>query len=131
MNPKTNLQHIIFCPKYRRDVFKDDQINRSAERFIRHICHIKNIHLRAIAIQDDHVHILVSLHPTMSVANAAQLIKWYSSCHLRLKYKYLRTYPKKDAFWQRNYFAKSVGGGENTTQTYIENQMQRIAPRGD
>jgi putative transposase len=66
----------------------------------------------------DHVHILISLPSTLSVAKAVQLLKGNSS-------KWIRdTFPKLRSFaWQEGYGAFSIGiSGVDATVSYIGNQ---------
>ena len=121
MNKKINLQHMTFSPKYRRPVFKDRATYRlKCEGFIRHICGLKNIGIEEIFIGDDHIHLFLTIPHTMSIAKAAYHIKWFSSCWMRKTFPELQAYPKKDAFWQRNYFVRSVGGEAAAVRKYIE-----------
>jgi len=124
MNTKTNLQHIVFSPKYRRPILTH-QVADETEKRIREICAKKGITLHEMALQADHVHIFAQIPHTMPVCKAVQLIKWYSSCHVR------RVHPEVKArspkyFWQKNYWCRSVGGDKRRVKTYIKNQMERI-----
>jgi REP element-mobilizing transposase RayT len=78
--------------------------------------------IRAIKIGGvaDHVHLLVSLPSTLSVAKAVQLMKGNSSKWIH------ETFPQLRGFaWQEGYGAFSVGvSGQNATITYIENQAE-------
>jgi REP element-mobilizing transposase RayT len=114
---------MTFSPKYRRAVFGlpgGDAYKRECDRLIRHICRLKSIELIDLFIGHDHVHIFFNTPRTMSQAQAAHLIKWFSSIWLRKKFPELQTYPKKTAFWQRNYFCRSVGGEAARVRDYIE-----------
>lgn len=125
MKTKINLQHMTFSPKYRRPVFKDNDIyKRTCEGFMRHICGLKGIKVIEVFIGDDHIHLFIQVPHTMSIAKAAYHIKWFSSCWMRKTFAELRSYPKKDAFWQRNYFVRSVGGEAASVRKYIERHRQ-------
>ena len=73
----------------------------------------------------DHVHILLSLPATLSVAKAMQLLKGNSSKWIR------ETFPKMRPFtWQEGYGAFSVGiSGVDATVTYINNQTEHHRKR--
>jgi REP-associated tyrosine transposase len=74
----------------------------------------------AIGGASDHVHVLLSLPATVSVAKAVQLLKSNSSKWLR------ETFPKMRSFaWQEGYGAFSIGvSGVDTTVAYIRNQAE-------
>ena len=73
----------------------------------------------------DHVHVLLSLPPTVSVAKAMQLLKGNSSKWIR------EIFPKIRAFaWQEGYGAFSIGvSGVDTTVAYIRNQAEHHRTR--
>ena len=78
---------------------------------------IKTLAIGGVA---DHVHILLSLPATLSIAKATQLLKGNSS-------KWIRdTFPKMRSFaWQEGYGAFSVGiSGVDATVNYIRNQTE-------
>ena len=73
----------------------------------------------------DHVHMLLSLPATLSVAKAMQLLKGNSSKWIR------ETFPKMHLFaWQEGYGAFSVGvSGVDRTVSYIRNQVEHHRTR--
>jgi REP element-mobilizing transposase RayT len=78
--------------------------------------------MRALAVggTDDHVHALVSLPATMSIAKAAQLLKGGSS-------KWIHdTFPNMNEFhWQEGYGAFSIGvSAIDRTVAYINGQEE-------
>ena len=79
----------------------------------------------AIGGASDHVHILLSLPATSSVAKAMQLLKGNSSKWLR------ETFPKMNSFaWQEGYGAFSVSiSGVDATVAYIRNQAEHHRTR--
>lgn len=87
----------------------------------------KQNHMKTLAIGGaaDHVHVLLSLPATISVAKAMQLLKGNSSRWIR------ETFPKMRSFaWQEGYGAFSVGvSGVDATVTYIRNQGEHHRTR--
>ena len=78
--------------------------------------------MKALAIggASDHVHMLISLPGTLSVAKGVQLLKGNSSKWIH------ETFPKLRSFeWQEGYGAFSIGiSGSEATVAYIRNQTQ-------
>jgi len=87
----------------------------------------KQNQMKALAIGGavDHVHILLSLPATLSVAKAVQLLKGNSSKWIR------ETFPEMHSFaWQEGYGAFSVGiSGVDATVIYINNQTEHHRKR--
>jgi putative transposase len=79
----------------------------------------------AIGGASDHVHVLLSLPATLSIAKAMQLLKGNSSKWLR------ETFPKMNSFaWQEGYGAFSVSiSGVDSTVAYIRNQAEHHRTR--
>ena len=79
----------------------------------------------AIGGASDHVHVLVSLPATLSIAKAMQLLKGNSSKWLR------ETFPKMHFFaWQEGYAAFSISvSGVDATVAYIRNQTEHHRTR--
>lgn len=123
MYPNRVLLHIILTPKWRKPVFESLSLAASAEQHIRHIADFHHIQIEALAIQPDHVHLMLYLPRTLALAYAMQQIKWFSSIHLRKQYPTLK---QSKALWGTHYFAKSVGGGEAAQRHYVENQMRKL-----
>lgn len=66
--------HIIFSAKGREPVFKGDQ-REELYRYIGGILRNRHCHLYRVGGVEDHVHILTSLHPTVSLADLVKDIK--------------------------------------------------------
>ena len=72
----------------------------------------------------DHIHMLVSIPPYLSVSQFVGYLKSKSALmifdrHANLKYKYGRR-----NFWSRGYFVDTVGKNEKVIREYIRNQLQ-------
>ena len=87
----------------------------------------KQNQMKALAIggASDHVHVLLSLPATLSIAKAMQLLKGNSSKWLR------EAFPKMHSFaWQEGYGAFSVSiSGVDATVAYIRNQAEHHRTR--
>ena len=79
----------------------------------------------AIGGASDHVHVLLSLRATLSIAKGMQLLKGNSSKWLR------ETFPKMHSFaWQEGYGAVSIGvSGVDATGADIRNQAEHHRTR--
>jgi putative transposase len=117
-----NLQHYIFTPKYRRPAFGQAAVAAECEKRLREIAANKGIVLHAVAVMPDHVHVFAELPRTASVAYGAQVLKWYTSNHLRRMFPELKKI-HPGSLWGHRYFYRSVGGDRRTVQQYIEKQI--------
>lgn len=120
---KSILIHFIFTPKYRRPIFSWGFLRAAAEDHMRYIARLKHIEIAELAIQPDHVHLMAYLPATLTIAEAAGVLKWYSS--LKLRQDYPGTVNARH-LWGKDYWCVSVGGGESQQREYIRQQMAAI-----
>lgn len=72
----------------------------------------------------DHIHLLVSIPPYMSIAQFVGTLKSKSALmifdrHANLKYKY-----RGRNFWCRGYYVDTVGKNAKMIEEYIQNQLE-------
>ena len=110
------LIHYIFSTKNRERIITE-KFQERLHPYLGGIARENNMRALAIGGVEDHVHLLVSLPPTLAVAKAIQLIKGGSS-------KWVHdTFPNLNKFkWQEGYgaFSVSVSKVENTIAYILE-----------
>ena len=115
--------HIVFAPKYRRQAIYGE-IKRDIGRILRQLCENKGVEILEAELCKDHVHMLVSIPPSLSVSQFVGYLKGKSSLmifdrHANLKYKYGNRH-----FWCRGYYVDTVGKNTAKIAEYIRNQLQ-------
>ena len=115
--------HIVFAPKYRRQVIYG-RIKRDVGSIIRTLCERKGVEIIEANACKDHIHLLVSIPPKLSVSSFVGYLKGKSSLmiferHANLKYKY-----GNRKFWCRGYFVDTVGRNKKVLEEYIRNQIK-------
>lgn len=115
--------HIVFAPKYRRkEIYgkiKSGYRTNTAE-----LCEQKQVEIIEANACSDHIHMLVCIPPSLSVAQFMGYLKGKSSLmifdrHANLKYKYGNRH-----FWCRGYYVDTVGRNKKAIEEYIRNQLQ-------
>lgn len=123
-NSKYRCQyHIVFSPKYRRKVIYGE-LRKEIGEIIRKLCNEKKVELIEAEACPDHIHMLVSIPPYLSVAQFMGYLKSKSALmifdrHANLKYKYGRR-----NFLSRGYFVDTVGKNEKVIKEYIRDQLE-------
>ena len=115
---KTRLiHHIVFATKHRKPAINKENKRKLYAYIYGIITNHKCFLLRINGIED-HVHILVDLHPTVAVANLVKEIKQYSSHWIKSN----NDFPDFDG-WNEGYYAITLGP-ENieACRQYIINQ---------
>ena len=93
-----------FTPKYRKDLLTDE-VKNTIQWAINDQASQMNIEIIALSTRPDHLYLVTRLPPEISVAKAAQMLKWRSSYVARRRHHELR---QIRAFWGKHYFASSI-----------------------
>ena len=115
--------HIVFAPKYRRKEIYG-QIKRDIGEIIRKLCNQKDVVIIEAEACPDHIHMLVSIPPHISIAQFMGYLKGKSTQmifdrHANLKYKY-----GSRSFWCRGYYVDTVGRNKKAIAEYIKSQLE-------
>lgn len=115
--------HIVFVPKFRRKVIYG-ALKADIGQILRKLCEEKKVGIIEAEACADHIHMLVSLPPHLSVAQFMGYLKGKSSLmifdrHANLKYKYGSRH-----FWCRGYYVDTVGRNKRVIAEYIQNQLE-------
>ena len=94
--------HLVFVPKYRKRVLQGEVATR-LETLLRQACVVNRWNLEEIAIQPDHVHLLVQVQPKYSVSSVVNVLKGGTSRVLRLDFPDLEEHLWGDSFWADGY----------------------------
>lgn len=113
--------HIVFIPKYRRKIIYN-QYRESHREILKRLCQYKGVEILEGHLMPDHVHLLVSIPPRISVSSFMGYLKGKSAFmmfdkHANLKYKFGNRH-----FWAEGYYMSTVGLNEQTIRKYIQDQ---------
>ena len=115
--------HIVFAPKFRRkEVY--GKIKVDIGKILRKLCEQKGVEIIQAQACVDHIHMLVSIPPSLSVSQFVGYLKGKRSLmifdrHANLKYKYGNRH-----FWCRGYYVDTVRRNKKVIENYIKNQLQ-------
>ncbi len=111
--------HIIWCPKYRFKILKG-ALQRSVEEILQQLCDWKKLEVLEMSIQEDHVHMVLSIPPKFSVSEVVGFLKGKCAIkifdkHLELKKRYWGRH-----FWAKGYCVSTVGLDEVKVRKYVK-----------
>ena len=115
--------HIVFAPKYRRKVFFN-QKRLEIGAILRSLCEWKEVEIIEAEVCPDHVHMLVSIPPKLSVSGFMGHLKGKSSILIYQKYANMKFKYRNREFWCRGYYVDTVGKDKKAIQQYIANQLK-------
>lgn len=113
------LFHCVFSTKERRKLITHD-LQERLWSYMGGIARENKMRALSIGGVEDHVHLLLSIPSTLSIASSMQLIKGGSSKWVH------EVFPECSEFeWQAGYGALSIGISQvSDTKIYIENQRE-------
>lgn len=116
--------HLVISTKYRRKIFTTGMAGYLKLKIREVQRHHPEIVIHEVNTDQDHAHILVSIAPKLSVAQAVSLIKANTARDMRAKFPFLnRVYWGFDGIWSTGYFISTVGVNEATIKRcYIQQQ---------
>ena len=114
--------HIVWVPKYRLRIMKGE-IKDLIENDIKMLCEWKSCEVQELNVQEDHVHLLVSIPPKVSISKLMGTLKGKVAIKLFKSYPNLKKKPYwGNHFWARGYFVNTVGLDEDMIKKYVKYQ---------
>ena len=116
--------HIVWVPKYRFRILTGE-IKKLIEEDIRMLCEWKRCEIHEMSIQVDHIHLVISIPPKVSISEMMGILKG------KLAIKLFKSYPKMkekpywgNHFWARGYFVSTIGLDEEMIKRYVKHQQE-------
>jgi putative transposase len=92
---------------------------------IKLLCEWKKCEVQEMSVQSDHIHIVMTIPPKVSVSQMMGILKG------KLAIKLFKSYPKMkekpywgNHFWARGYFVSTVGIDEDVIKRYVKHQEE-------
>ncbi|MCC6027633.1 MAG: IS200/IS605 family transposase [Archaeoglobus sp.] len=111
--------HLVWCPKRRKPVLVG-KVKERLEQIIYQVADELGIKVLELAINPDHVNLIISAYPTIPVHKIVRRIKGRSSNILRKEFPELLKLP---SLWTHSYYVSTVGAvSKEAVEKYIEAQ---------
>ena len=122
--------HLVFVTKYRRRAITD-RVREHLKSTCTGVCLKMGANLREFDGEEDHVHLLVSYPPKLSISRLVNSLKLVSARLLRKRnFPEVRQKLWGAHFWTPSYFAGSCGGANlMTVKRYIQSQRTQTSNR--
>jgi len=116
------VYHLVWTPK-RRKAILIGALATDCDRLIREKCAARGWEVLELSVRPDHLHLFVSVFPTVAPSEVVKECKGVTSRELRRKYPELLRLP---SMWTRSYFAATAGNvSQETIAKYIADQRGR------
>jgi len=114
--------HLVWTPKYRGKILKQDYTKQELARIIKLICQWKGYEMMELSIQADHLHLCIIIPPKHSLSYAISIIKGKTSSWIKKKNRKIKGLCDKGSLWARGYFVSTIGIDEIIIRRYIKYQ---------
>ena len=112
--------HVVFCPKYRRNILVDG-IDVRFKEIAQTVADELHFEILEMEVMPDHVHMLLEVDPHFGIHKAIKRIKGRTSHDLRAEFPSINK--RIPTLWTNSYFVSTVGGAPlSIVKQYIENQ---------
>ena len=120
--------HVVFTPKYRYRILTGP-IKLVLEQDIRAISQWKDVEVEELNIMPDHVHMVCSIPPKISVSDYMGTIKGKIAIRMFKTYPNLKKKPYwGNHYWSKGYFISTIGLDSELIKRYVrfqENEDKR------
>ena len=126
------IYHLQWTTKYRYKMFKKEKYAVLADGILRGIAARHGMEVVELAVQDEHVHVVIKAKPSMSASECLRLLKGASSYELFRKVPNYRLRYRRGHLWTNGKFARTVGSVDlATTNHYVAKQRNYQTSMGD
>lgn len=116
--------HIVWVPKYRYRILTGE-IGTRVDQDIRMLSEWLGCEVVELNVQIDHIHVIVSIPPKVSLSVYMGTIKGNLAIKLFKSYPVLKKKPYwGNHFWARGYFVNTVGLDEEMIRRYVKYQEE-------
>ncbi len=116
--------HVVWTTKYRKAVLVGEAAMRVRD-LIRELCDTLDVKIMKGHVSKDHVHLLVSIPPQVSVSKMMQRLKGKTAYKVMLEFPHIKKHYWGQHMWARGYFCCSTGNiTDEMIAEYIANQNE-------
>ena len=112
--------HLVWIPKCRRRVLYG-QLRRELGEVFHELARQKECRIEEGHLLANHVHMLMSIPPKLSVSQVVGFVKGKSAIHIARHFGRRRNFTGQH-FWARGYYVSTVGKDEAAVRKYIKEQ---------
>ena len=115
--------HVVFCPKYRRKIFKSPYDEALKKKFYR-IAEEYKFSIPELEIMPEYVHMIIDCNPKFGVYECVKKLKMTTATEMRDEFPELKS--RLPTLWTRASFISSIGSVSlDSIHQYIESQKNK------
>jgi putative transposase len=117
--------HLIFCPKYRHRILKDEIGEWVKTEIIKLLSQKDGIEIIEMNVQPDHVHLVVWIPPKYAISQVMGYLKGKLAIRMFQRYEKLGKRFWGRHLWGRGYCVSTVGIDEERIRKYVRWQEEK------
>lgn len=115
--------HVVIVPKYRKKVLYG-QVKKRTGELLRELLGRKGVVVVEGNACPDHIHMVLSIPPRISIAEVMGYMKGKSAIRLHQEFGKRRNSIQQKSFWSRGYFVSTVGLDREAIIKYVQEQWK-------
>ena len=119
--------HIVFCPKYRYKILQEEVATYLKEQIYRLCSQKDGVEVLEVNIQEDHIHLVVSLPPKYAVSEFVGFLKGKLALRTFDQFPQLRKRYWGQHLWSRGYCVSTIGLDEERIRKYVKWQHKKAS----
>ena len=121
--------HVVIVPKYRKKVLFG-KLRREIGGILRDLCRQKDVELVEGKAMPDHIHMVLSVPPRLSIAMVIGFLKGKSAIRIHREWQKTRGTLFGRSFWSRGYCVSTIGLDEAAIRKYVREQEKNDKDQG-
>ena len=101
--------HLVWCPKYRKDIFREEWLRERAEQLFQEVAEEFEIEIIEMEVSPDHIHLMVGFPPKRGIGEVVRIFKSIVARELFREFPSLKKRLWGGELWEDGYFARTVG----------------------
>ena len=114
--------HLVWCPKRRRKL-GDEEVRAWVGETMRRAGEEYDIEIEELAVEEDHVHLLVTFPPRYAVARVVGILKGMTASRAFERFPWLRGHFWSGELWEDGYAVRTVG--DKVTAQLVQRYIRR------
>ena len=116
--------HVIWCPKYRKSIL-EKEVATAIDKILDAVCMKHSWQIIAKEIQPDHIHLFLSIPPSIAVCDVVKILKGSSARKLFTEFPILHKTLWGGHLWSPSYYVGTAGNiSAEVIKKYIERSYQ-------
>jgi putative transposase len=112
--------HIVFCPKYRYRIFKDEVAVYTQQAICELCAHKEQVEVLELNVRTDHIHLVVTIPPKYAISEFMGYLKGKLALRLFHQYEQLGKRFWGRHLWATGYCVSTIGLDEDKIRKYVK-----------